>query len=248
MSKFMEFLSENLINTTTMIKVDSATGLTQYIFDRNRNIGYSTIGYTSNTASVISIELPTPEVVSHVLLQGTNISALKIFYNSSTANSLFAMSGNSAPGIYAEFNSTTVSSIQIQMDNAPGERSIAELIIGERILSFERNPAYDNYSPNIFRKQIEHEMTDGGRVLFNIRDKFRGKISWKFITSTFHAALRGVFEDPQPLYFVPFPTTTAWQSEAYEVVWTGGFDFRHSTNDKVQGFSGSIDMKETPSG
>lgn len=248
MSKMMEFLSENLLNTTTMVKVDSATGLTQYLFDRNRNIGYSTVGYTSNTASVISIEFPTPEVVSHVLLQGTNLKAMKIFYNSSTANSLFSLSSNSESSVYAQFASTTVSSIQLQMDLADGERFVNELIISNKTLSFERNPSYENYAPTIYRKQIEHEMTDGGRVLFNIRDKFRGKVSWKFITPAFHASLLGVFETAAPLYFVPFPTTTAWGGEAYEVVWTGGFDFRHSTNDKVQGFSGSIDMKETPSG
>jgi hypothetical protein len=248
MAKPMEFLSENLINTTTMIKVDSATGLTQYMFDRNRNIGYSTVGYTSNTASVISVEFATPTVVSHVLFQGTNLNAVSVFYDSATANSLYSMTGNSASGIYIEFASTTVSSIQVQLNAADGERNIDELIICERVLAFERNPSYDNYTPTIFRKQVEHEMPDGGRVLFNIRDKFRGRLSWKFVTTTFHDALQGVFESAQPLYFIPFATTTGWDAKGYEVVWTGGFDFKHSTNDKVQGFSGSIDIKETPSG
>lgn len=248
MSENMEFLSENLLNTTTMVVVTSGTGLVQYLFDRNRNVGYSTAGYASGTAAVLSIEFPSPTVVSDVLLQGTNITGLHLFYDSMTANALYSLTSYSGDHIYMDFASTTVSSLQLQMDTASGEKFINEMIVSNKVLTFERNPSSADYNPTIFRKQIEHEMPDGGRVLFNIRDKFRARLSWKFVTDTFHNQLLSVFEDAQPLYFVPFPTSTAWDGKAYEVVWSGEFDFKYSTNDKVQGYSGTINIKETPSG
>lgn len=248
MTQPMEFLNQNLINTTTMIIAETGTGLTQYLFDRNRNLGFETVDYTGATKTVISIEFATPTVISNLMLQETNIIAFDGYYNSVTANALFSVTANSASSVYLQFASVTVSSFQLQLNLSTAERTIGEMILTEKLLSFERNPAASNYTPAIDRKQIEHEMPDGGRVLFNIRDKFRANLSWKFITPTFHDNLLGVYESADPLYFAPFPTTSAWDGKAYEVVWTGDFDFRHSTNDREQGYSGGIMLRETPSG
>ena len=52
------------------------------------------------------------------------------------------------------------------------------------------------------------------------------------------------------MYFVPFPTTTAgeWDGKAAECAWVGDFDFKHGENSKTQGFSGSINLRETAGG
>ncbi len=245
----MEFLSANLLNTTTQLKVESNTVTAEYLFDRNTALGYTTSGYNSTTATVVSIEFSTPQVLSHILIQDHNLRAFRLFYDSATANSLQVVSGNSATSHYITFASVTVSSVQLQMDNTIAgsiEKTVGELVFTDRLLQFERNPSVKKWKPTVFRKQIEHSMPDGGTVLFNIRDKYQAGLSWEFITSTFRDDLFDVYAAADPLYFVPFPTTTAWDGDAYETAWVGDFDFKHATNDKVQGFSGSIMLKETP--
>lgn len=246
----MEMLSENRLNTTTQLKLDSGTDLASYLFDRSVALGYSSNGYNSNTSTVISVEFSSPVVLSNVILQNHNLKAFRLFYNSVTANALVpAVSGNSATSSYFFFNSVTVSSVQLQMDTtiAGGvEKTVGEFVVAERQVQFERNPSVQKWRPTIFRKQIEHEMPGGGTAIFNIRDNYRASLSWKFITTSFRDALFSVFSTADPLYFLPFPTTTGWDGAAYETVWVGDFDFMHATNDKVQGFSGSILLKETP--
>ncbi len=247
----MEFLTPNLLNTTTQLKVDSATNLSSYLFDRNLTLGYTSSGYNSTTSTVISIEFSSPTVISHVLLQNHNLRAFRLFYDSATANSLVpTVTTNSATSSYYSFSSVTVSSVQIQMDNTiagSAEKSIGEFVVGERTVQFERNPSVEKWKPVVFRKQVMHEMPDGGTVLFNIKDKYQAKLSWKFITSSFRDQIFSVYTAADPIYFLPFPTTTAWDGAAYESAWVGNFDFMHSTNDKAQGFTGSILLKETPS-
>jgi hypothetical protein len=246
----MEFLSANLMNTTTQLKVDSNTITGEYLFDRNTTLGYSSNGYGSTTATVISIEFSAPQVLSHILIQNHNLKDFRVFYNSATANSLDIETTNSNTSTYLSFSSVTVSSVQIQMnDTIAGhvEKSIGELVLSERLVKFERNPSVKKWKPTIFRKQIEHEMPDGGAVLFNIQDKYRASLSWDFLSEDFRDDLYNVYTSADPLYFVPFPTSTAWLGEACETVWAGGFDFKHATNDKVQGWSGSVNLKQTPS-
>lgn len=247
----MEFLGENQLNTTTQVIVDSSSDLAAYLFDRNTELGYTTVGYDSTTSTVISIEFPEPTVLSHVLLQGHNLKSFSVFYNSATASSLYSVTTNSATDSYIAFNSVTVSSIQIQLNSTIAghvEKVIGELVLAERQLVFERNPTQRKWAPTIFRKQVEHEMPDGGTVLFNIKDKYRASLYWDYVADTFYDGLLSVFSTGFPLYFLPFPTTTAWDGKANEVAWVGDFDFKHATNDKDQGFSGSMLLKETPGG
>ncbi len=247
----MEFLGRNLVTTSTMIKVDSNTDLSTYMIDRNRRLGWSSNGYTGSTQTVISLEFGTPTVISHVMLQNHNLKDFRIFYNSVTANSLLVVSSNSQTSTYLSVNSITVSSVQIQIDApmvAGADRQVGELIIAERQLQFERNPSIEAWDQSIFRKQIEHEMPDGGTVVFNIKDKYRADIAWQFITETFRNQLRSVFDSGNPVYFLPRPTSTSWDGDAYEVVWVGGFNFYFSDNEPSVGYSGSLTLKETPSG
>lgn len=246
----MEFLTVNLLNTTTQITVAAGnTATVQYLFDRNIEQGHETIGFTGNTSTVISITFTNPTVISNVLIQNHNLKQWQAWYNGSPANSLGIISNNSDTSSYLYFASVTVSSVQISLDIATdsGEKSLGELIIANREVAFERNPSVEKWKPTIFRKQIAHEMPDGGAVLFNIKDKYRSALSWDFITTSFRDTLFSIYTDGHPFYFVPFPTTSGWNGDAFESVWVGDFDFKHSSNDTVQGFSGSILLKETPS-
>jgi len=245
----MEFLTRNQIQTTTMILVDSGTATVANLIDRNKNTQYVTEGYESNTSTIISIEFGQPTVLSNILIQNHNLLDFRIFYDSVTANSIDIVSGNSSTSYYKYINSITVSSLQLQMDTTivtAQEKQVGQFIANERNFQFERNPSIKNFKPVIDRFQVQHIMADGGVVLHNIRDKYQTKLKFEFITETFYNQLLSLYETGSPIYYVPFPTTSSWLGNAYEMVWSKDFDFKYSTNVGSIGYSGQITLEETP--
>lgn len=245
----MTFFSQNKFNTTTMGTVTSGTNTVGNLFDGNVEVGYTTDGYTSNTSCVISIVFGTNTVVSNIFLQNHNFKTFQVYYNSATANSLFTATSSSVTSNYISFASITVSSIQIGIASTQldGERTLGELVISNKIITLDRNPSYKQYKPKIFRKQVRHEMADGGVTLFQIRDRFRATLDFDYITDTTYNTFKNIYDTIGSVYFAPFPTTTAWDGNAYDVVWPGDFAFNHSTNDKQQGFSGKMTLEQTSS-
>lgn len=247
----MEFLTKNILNTTTMVSVDSGTATVEYLFDRNLGLGYTSSGYNSTTSTTIRVTFDQTTSVSHILLQNHNIKNYHVYYDTATAaNSLTSSTTNSDTSTYLSFSTVSAANIIIVLtDTIEGsaEKSIGELVITERNMVFSRNPNHAMYNPVIDRKQIEHTMPDGGTKLFNIKDKFKAKISLRYITSTFYNNLLNLYEDSDDIYFVPFPTTTSWDGKAYNVVWAGKFDFKYADNPK-NNYSGNIMLKETASG
>jgi hypothetical protein len=250
----MEFLSDNLLEKASAIRVQSNTDLTENLWDRNYDTPYESAGYDSNTATLISIEFSSPTVISHLLLMNNNFKKCRIFYNSLTANTFtpdFQTTTNAQTNLYIGFASITVNSISIQIDTCfttTTEKSLGELILCEKLLSFDQNPEANKYQPVIDREFIEHKMPDGGIVQYNIKDKFTAKIGFSYITSAFYTSLLNIYEDGSALYFVPFPTMTSWDAKAYPVIWSGNFDFTYAGNNTLCGYKGNIILKERTSG
>lgn len=246
----MEILTKNILNTTTMVLVDSATNMVKYLFDGNKILTYQSDGYSSDTSTIISVEFDTLEVITNVLLQNHNFKQFRVFYDSVTANSLYTATTNSETSTYISFGSVTVNSIQLQIDScqtSDTEKSIGEFIINELQFVFERNPEISNYNPLVDRKQIIHEMADGGVTLHNIQDKYRVKMKFDFITENFYNDLLSLYSSGIPFCYVPFPTTSSWLGQAYEMVWSGNFDFKYATNVRSIGYKGTILFQETSS-
>lgn len=247
----MSFLKPNFLNTSTMVTVDAANTLTVgFAFDRNIDSQWATDGYNSNTSTIFSVALNTSTVVSRIFLQNHNLKQFRIFYNSATANAFtpaISETTNSATSHYFSVNSITVSTIQIQVDDAitaDTEKMIGEIYVGDTILTFERNPNAASYKPILNKQKIIHRMPNGGVSMFVIEQKFKGEIAWKFISESFTSQLLNLYETSTTFVFAPFPTTTSWDGKAYEVAWTNDFDFKHSDNNKVSGFGGKIVIEE----
>lgn len=247
----MLFLRPNELNTSTLIKVDAANTLTvAYAFDRDKQTKWTTVGYQTTTSTLFSIEFQTATVLTNAFLLNHNFKQFRMFYNSTTAN-VFSpdinATTNSATSNYYSFNTTTVSSIQLQIDRATTvdtERTLGEIYVGSLMLTFERNPSAANYKPLIDRQQVIHKMPNGGVTQFIIANKFKAQISWKFITESFFNSLFNIYETATAIMFIPFGTSTSWDGKAYECLWTNDFDFRHSDNNKDAGFSGMITLEE----
>lgn len=244
-----EMLGQNLVNTTSIISVQSNTATADNLFDRNPDLKYTSSGYDTSTATVLTFSFSSSVVVSTLLLQNHNFQNFRIFYDGVTANSLHATTTNSATNTYIDFASVTVASISIQVDTVftagGGEKSIGEFVVANKRLEFERNPSFRDFVPELAPKQIVHNMPDGGVSVYWIRDKYQASIGWQFITPTFKDQLEGIFTAHLPFYFVPKPTTTAWDGRAYECSWIGNFGFRPSSNDEVQGYGGKFVIRQT---
>lgn len=247
----MIFLSDNYCNTTTQIYVDSANTLSvSNIIDRNVDSQWMTIGYATNTSTILSIEFDSATSISRIFLQNHNLKQFRIFYNSATANTFtpnLSFTTNSEGSNYLAINTVTVNSIQIQCDLAmtdDTEKKIGEIYIGNTLLSFERNPSAANYKPTLIKDRVIHRFPNKGVSTFVGKEKFKAEISWKFVTNSFTSQLLDLYTNNTILYFVPFPTSTAWDGIAYNMLWTNDFDFKYSDNNTSAGQGGKIVLEE----
>lgn len=247
----MEFLTKNLLNTTTMVTVASGTGTVEYLFDRNISVSYTSESNTGNTSSVMTVTFDNPTVLSRIMLQNHNLKQFRIFRDGATASTFtpdINVSQNSETSSLFVVNSTTVSSISLQMDDVINsqERQIGEFYVGDCSVALEYNPDATNYDPKLYRQKIKHTMPDGGTNLYIVANKFQANLSLKFISETIKTGLRNIFNDSDAFYFVPEGTTSGWAGEAHEVVWANDWDFTYAENSKTQGHEGKITLEETP--
>lgn len=247
----MLFLRKNELNTTTMVVVDAVnTSTVTYAFDRKPATQWSTVGYQTTTSTIFSVEFPTATVIDKIFLKGHNLKQFRVFYNSATANTFSTPineTTNSATANYFTFNTVTVSSVQVQVDRATTtdtEKKIGELYVGSLLLSMERNPPTANYTPEIERKHVIHRMPDGGVSQFITSNRFRTTLRWRHLTDGFVTSLRNIYDTSTSFVFTPFPTTSSWDGDAFEVLWTNDFDFRHSANNFDAGKGGQIVLEE----
>lgn len=245
----MEILSANLLNTTSMVAVDSAVALAKNLFDRNTSLKYTTSGYNSATTTDIRISFTAATIISHVLLQNHNLKTFSIFYDLTTTNQLFSTTTNSITNSYISFNTTTVNAITLRATETfptSVEKFVGELVIANRKLVFERAPNFKDYNPSTERpRQMVHTLADGGVKVYNVRDKFKGMFAWQYITTSFRDGLKSVFDAGTSFYFVSTPTTTVWDGEAFECDWIGNFNFNQSANDASVGWGGKILIQQT---
>ncbi len=257
----MEFLKSNFLNTTTQIAVSSSTGTASNLFMRDKYAQYYTDGYNNDsTQTSITITFDETTTISRISLMDTNLKSYTIFYNGSTANTFAltntgstvasAFTGNTDSNVYLRANATDVTSITIDMKTtqaANQEKRIGLLTISDLYYDLSYLPESSNYTPTLNPKQIVHTLSDGGKRIHNIRNKWSTSISLEYVTSTIRDSLKTVWDLQVEFNFCPFGTTTGWDGLLYEAVWEGPFDFyKYSDNAAVSGFSGSINLAETP--
>lgn len=259
-SNIMTFLHQDLIDTTTTLSVTSGTSTMAYLFDRDSSTQWVTSGYNGNTSTVITYTVPSAgnTTVSRFFMRNCNFGQFRIFYNGVTANVFnpdISASSNTASHMYFEVATQTVSSVSIQIDTTYAlnqEKACGELYIGDAYLDFPHNPSYDKYQPFLYKKGLDLEMADGGMVSIFIASKFRTTIELSFISESKRDEFRDCYDVHKPIYFIPYPvngftSTSQWNGEASECIWTGDFDFlRLSSNPIANGYDGIITLAETP--
>ena len=256
----MEFLTANIVNTTTQIAVTSNMALAQNLFTRDKFQQYYTTGYNSDAlASTITITFAATTPVSRIALNGMNYKEFYFYYNGATANS-FALTnadtstssytGNADTNKYFKFSTVQCSSITFVTTKtiaANQEKLLGLLSIMDLTVELEKIPNAQSYKPTISPKQVVHTLSDGGTRIHNVRSKWSSALKLEYVTTAQRDALYSLHTGGIPFNFCPFGTATGWDSILFEAVWPGAFDFfAYSDNAAASGFSGNVSLKETP--
>lgn len=253
----MQILRQTFLSTLTMATTSNGTSTLANLFDREVALQWSTENAgTDATAASLRIVFPSTQTVSQILLGGHNLRNFTIHPNTTTATFTPAISHttNSATNHYFSVNTISLSEVVIQMNStitANEEKKIGELIVSNLLYDFanDRLPTAKNYDPSLFKKQVVHDMSDGGTALFNLASKFKADIKMDFVPTSTMNSLRTIYDLGEAFVFVPFETSTSWNGKWAECVWIGDFDFEEfSGNDKTNGYKGKMKLRQTPGG
>jgi hypothetical protein len=256
----MEFLYQNYINTSTVFSVTSGTTSVLYMIDREIAPQYSSSGSNSdtNTTSIIVL-FNSAKYVDRLILENINWKSFKIYHGDTTTNNFTISnaltttsiwSNNSETSLYLKFSLTSLTKITIQITatmNSNEEKKCGEIWVAQKYIELADNPSAKNYKPKFSRKEYSYEMSDGGTATYFLSDRYQGKISLDFISSTSEELLYDLYTENTPFIFVPIPTSTTWNDRIWEVNWIGDYTFLEYTDNYLNnGFSGDIDLRETP--
>lgn len=256
----MEFLTANILNTTTMLTLSNNTTVGENLFNRDPYYQYYTDGDNfDTTTTTITITFDATTSVSRISLQDINFKEFYVFYNGATANAITIVSGDTTTLNYtgnAEVNKyfrfatlacTSISLCAKKTITANQEKVLGNLYLGDLYFSLTLFPSAKGFKPKLQPKQVLHKLSDGGSRMHNVARKWEHELDLKYTGTTQTANLLTLFNLNSEFNFCPFGTTTAWDNVFYEAIWDGPFGFyEYSDNAVVSGFSGRITLKETP--
>ena len=257
----MEFVKKSFIDTTTAIVVGSNTLTAEYVMRRDLTYQYASSGFADDltTASMV-INFDATQSVSRIAMMGLNLKEFNLFYDGVTANT-FAItstsdtitsqwSTNSETSMYLQATPVNCTSVTLDMKAttvANSEKAIGYFLLSDTHLVFDRTPTAENYEPMIVPKETVQKLSDGGRRINRIDEKFNATVSYENITASFRNSLKDIYDLRTEMVFCAFPTSSSWDEICYPVVWHGTFQFfKYSGNNPEAGFDGKIKISEAP--
>lgn len=255
----MEFLYRNYFNTTTMsIVSQGGTSSVSNLIDRRIGKKFGSGDTSDATTTTISVEFSSAQDVDRIILQNINLKSFLIYYNSNTANKFSvtsaltgttAWSTNSETSLYLMLAATTsIDSIQIAASttiSANAEKQIGQFWVTRQYMEFDYDPTAKNYKASYDSKEYVHTMSDGGKSMYRVDEKFKSDIKRQYIESTEHDDLKDLYDETDGFVFTPEPTGTSWSNDIWECIWIGDFDLTWTQNYKGTGFNGTVRLRET---
>lgn len=258
----MELLRKNYAETTTQFVVNSNTTTVSNILNPDIRFQFASDAFTNDLTTVtMTINFDQTLTVDRLAILGHNLKAFTIFYDGLTANT-FALTAtanttttdyasNSETAHYFRFAAVDCTSVSIDMKSTitPNQnKAIGYLVVSEQLTSFDgRVPSAQNYSPVLNTQSVVHRLSDGGTRIQTLENKWAAQLSFDFLSQTGRDELKTIYDDHDEMVFVPFGTSTGWEAVIFPCVWEGAFNFyKYSDNASEAGFSGSLNLLETP--
>jgi len=260
----MQFISENLVNTTSLLSSNlDILSATSHLIDRKDSVYRFSVTITANLYGYIKVSFYQTTPVSLICLKDVSTSncysvritretiGAEMFFTATTGdttssrwstftgNKYYAFATQSCKDIYFRADFTTTAGTM-------GTVWIGELFIGDVNLNFEYDPDIKSFNPVFNPKQFIHEASDGGIIKYKLQDSYSLSLSREYISQTEYDSLKDLYDKDSHFSFIPFPTGTAWDGELYEVNWINNWNFKFSDNYKSNGYSGEIELAEIP--
>ena len=257
----MEFIKANYLDTSTQLVVNSNTSSAENIIDRDQAVQYFSQGFNNDTTTTtIRINFDETLSVSRIAILGCNWKSFTVFYNGATANTFSLTSTgattssnfttNSETSLFLRATAVNCTSVSFDVKSTQvsnSEKAVGHIILSDTHIVFPIIPSAKNYTPDVVPKQIVHTLSDGGTRTHTVKDKLATKIKLQYISQSFRDDLKTLFDLHTNFIFAPFGTTTGWDEYIFDCVWPGKFEFfKYSDDAATAGFTGSIELKETP--
>ena len=259
----MELLSANFFNTTTQFSAASGQSTVVYLLNPNTRFRFYDIA-TAAASPLFTVTFDNPQYVNRIALLDHNFKDFTVEY---TDSQVFLTTGafpltttaqttvidflnNSETSHFFTGPTTLVNSIQIYVSSTSDgydERYLGYLVISSIRTDFEgRIPNAQNFIVKKVPTQIRHKMSNGGTRIHTLSETYESNLTLDYISETLKDTLADIYASHEEMIFVPFPTSTGWDSLAFPCIWSGDFSFNYSDNASEAGYSGSIELLGTP--
>lgn len=253
-----KFLEPNKVNTTGTLNFyressvsTNFVGTLTALFDRDIN---EQLVFTASSTNWLELSLSS-ELVSSIALQNINFKNFRILVNSATVNPTNHDTNASYwttwadNNLYIDFATVTGNTIQVQVySTTSGDAEIGQWICTNQRYELAYNPSYNQYKPVLDGNRFSKKTADGGFFTYQIKEKFSSDIKLTFVPASTTAELRNIYNTTSAWYFVPFPTQTSWDGDAWEVNWIGDYQFKQNAYNtrSTPFYNGTIRLRETP--
>lgn len=256
----LELLRANRINTTTQLVVNSNTATAGNVF--LADVRYQ--AYSSGLADdaqwyTMRVNFGATTLVDRLALLEHNAKEFRVYANGATASLLGLDSGptttldflnNTDPDQFFRVTPTYATSITLEMraTMTPNQnKALGFFYIGDLLTDFDGQvPPADGFEPVLQNISVEHTMSDGGRRIHSIADRWSTPLRFTHLPRAVRDELKEIYDLHSDMVFAAFGTATGWDGHLYPCVWEGPFNFyRYSDNAADSGFTGSLELSET---
>ena len=258
---YFTFYNKNLIDSvgTLQIIYNGTTGTADSLsslIDRTPNHPFTTT-IAAVPVIVIHASLSAEKVINNIMFQNMNFQRAQVNVNSGTVALLSTTegtgtsnwSGLSVTNLILNFASMTASVIDVYIYSVTSVNlEIGQFIACETQFTLPRNPNYSDYKPVLTGMRLEKEMADGGTVIYSVSEKFKADIGLNWVPGSVTNEYYSMWSGQQAYTFTPFPTTTSWEGELYEINLVGEYDFKNMMQNSrtIPFYKGTIRLAETP--
>jgi hypothetical protein len=257
----MEFLSANLVNTTTMLSVERNSGVTSlpYVIDPDTTRQWRASDSNLGTNTCIQITFDQATEFDTIIFYAP-LRSFKIYRDGVTSTALSISGAATTTADYVNtsnvtnryffrlsqtYTATTLHFQCARVITSNGFLAVGYIYVGNQLLDFSRIPDASSYIPAIKPHQIVHEMSDGGIRTQTLSYNRSVQLKFRNISQTFRDELKSIYDLHSNFGFVAFNTGTGWDGFFLNCYWEGDFDFYKLSEDHLSiGYSGNIKLRE----
>ena len=211
----MKFLSGNRIEGFETITVSTGDDLKGYLYDRNFLIKWRSSSSDDTITETIEVEWGSIKTFNRICLLGHNLKEFNIQYWDSVAGAYADFSTAIDETSEADTNSfysfDSVSTLKLKLSatktqTANQQKEICEFLAYTEYFDIPDEHMPDSENLNLYYKEYEHELSDGGCLLVveSTKRKYRNLFNFTGLPETYRDQLFVLKDIRQSFWLIPF--------------------------------------------